>query len=218
MLNKWIFSVLLGLSISVCFAQSTLPLDTFGISMFYETKTGTQSWNSAHWGNGIARTIRYAPDPHDPTDWTEDHSASTQGFIIDGQGMMSMAGGPRFHINSLRTKKVPAQFFLNTEFTAYYRRIGSGGTGGCSYTDEKYIINPGQGTFLMRTDDAGADYKMVSIREIDLDKATTSIRQSNPSIKQSKPAKMQLEIRPPSMRTKSNESIKKVNLQGAKAQ
>lgn len=119
--------------------------------------------------------------------------------------------------NSLRTKKVPAQFFLNTEFTAYYRRIGSGGTGGCSYTDEKYIINPGQGTFLMRTDDAGADYKMVSIREIDLDKATTSIRQSNPSIKQSKPAKMQLEIRPPSMRTKSNESIKKVNLQGAKA-
>lgn len=69
----------------------------------------------------------------------------------------------------------------------------------------------------MRTDDAGADYKMVSIREIDLDKATTSIRQSNPSIKQSKPAKMQLEIRPPSMRTKSNESIKKVNLQGAKA-
>lgn len=64
MLNKWIFSVLLGLSISVCFAQSTLPLDTFGISMFYETKTGTQSWNSAHWGNGIARTIRYAPDPH----------------------------------------------------------------------------------------------------------------------------------------------------------
>ena len=346
MLNKWIFSVLLGLSISVCFAQSTLPLDTFGISMFYETKTGTQSWNSAHWGNGIARTIRYAPDPHDPTDWTEDHSASTQGFIIDGQGMMSMAGGPRFHINSLRTKKVPAQFFLNTEFTAYYRRIGSGGknwggmvvgarsgalghassggddcdgttyyarfrhdgkwdfekelkhptssywstggyntqtplwggsplpenrwigmkyltynienntkvklelyidsisngtpvngghwekvfelvdegnwpvpggTGGCSYTDEKYIINPGQGTFLMRTDDAGADYKMVSIREIDLDKATTSIPQSNPSIKQSKPAKMQLEIRPPSMRTKSNESIKKVNLQGAKA-
>lgn len=92
-----------------------------------------------------------------------------------------------------------------------------GGTSGCSYTDEKYIINPGQGAFLMRTDDAGADYKMVSIREIDLDKATTSIRQSNPSIKQSKPAKMQLEIRPPSMRTKSNESIKKVNLQGAKA-
>jgi hypothetical protein len=107
---------------------SGLSLDTFGIAQFFPTKSGTKVWNSAHWNNGIERNIKYAQDVSDPTDWTEDHSASTNGFQIDGKGMMTMSGGgPRFHINSLRTTKIGSQFFKNTEFTAYYRRIGTTG-------------------------------------------------------------------------------------------
>jgi hypothetical protein len=103
-------------------------VDTFGIVQFYPTKAGSREWNSAHWNNGFARVIKYDRDTADPTDWTEDHSASTDGFKIDGKGVMNMnGGGPRFHINSLRTTKGKSQFFINTEFTGYYRRIGSGG-------------------------------------------------------------------------------------------
>ncbi|HON12316.1 MAG TPA: hypothetical protein PLE24_15745, partial [Chitinispirillaceae bacterium] len=84
--------------------ESPFGTDTFGITRFYPTKEGSREWNSAHWGNGIERNVRYARDPYDPTDWTEDHSAGTNGFQIDGNGVMNMSGGgPRFHINSLRT-------------------------------------------------------------------------------------------------------------------
>jgi hypothetical protein len=117
------FILLLG---KLAFAESNL--DTFGISRFYPTKTGSREWNSAHWNNGISRTIKYAPDPYDPTDWTDDHSSGSDGFRIDGTGMMRMSGsGPRFHINSLITTKVPAQKFRDVEFTAYYRRRGADG-------------------------------------------------------------------------------------------
>lgn len=103
-------------------------VDTFGIVKFFPTKAGTREWNSAHWNNGIARTFKYAPDPYDPTGWTEDHSSGTDGFRIDGFGMMEMSGGgPRFHINSLLNAKVAAQKFRNIEFTAYYRRKGTQG-------------------------------------------------------------------------------------------
>jgi hypothetical protein len=103
-------------------------LDTFGITKFYPTKSGTREWNSAHWNNGKPRTVEYAPDPDDPTAWTDDHSGGTDGFRIDGAGTMEMSGGgPRFHINSLITTKVPAQKFRDVEFTAYYRRKGSKG-------------------------------------------------------------------------------------------
>ena len=108
--------------------ESPFGTDTFGITRFYPTKEGSREWNSAHWGNGIERNVRYARDPYDPTDWTEDHSAGTNGFQIDGNGVMNMSGGgPRFHINSLRTTKGSSQFFLNVEFTGYYRRIGTSG-------------------------------------------------------------------------------------------
>jgi len=41
---------------------------------------------------------------------------------------MKMAGGsPRFYINSLDSSKVKKQYYLNTEFTAYYRRTGNVG-------------------------------------------------------------------------------------------
>ena len=105
-----------------------VSIDSFGIVKFYPTKAGTREWNSAHWNNGIARTFMYAPDPYDPTGWTEDHSGGTEGFRVDGMGMMEMSGsGPRFHINSLLTAKVAAQKFCNVEFTAYYRRKGAQG-------------------------------------------------------------------------------------------
>ena len=114
-------------------AQSSCKqLDVFGISQFYNTKPGSREWNSLHWNNGVDRTVKYASDQYDPTDWTEDHSGSTNGFHIDGKGVMNMSGGsPRFHINSTRTGKVSAQLFLNTEYTAYYRRIGT--SGGIAY-------------------------------------------------------------------------------------
>jgi hypothetical protein len=103
-------------------------VDTFGSVQFLPTLPGSRSWNSAHWANGKSRTVEYASDPWDPSDWTEDHSGSTDGFRIDGAGTMAMSGGsPRFHLNSLRTSGTGAQFFQNTEFTAYYRRSGTGG-------------------------------------------------------------------------------------------
>lgn len=103
-------------------------LDTFGVAMFHATREGTRSWTSAHWSATPARTVEYDEDPFDPTGWTEDHSGGTDGFRIDGQGTMTMSGsGPRFHVNSTAGGKVPAQFFRNTEFTAYYMRKGTGG-------------------------------------------------------------------------------------------
>lgn len=103
-------------------------LDTFGIAMFLPTKGGTRVWTSAHWGNGMSRRIRYDSDPYDPTGWTDDHSGSTDGFVIDGKGTMRMSGGaPRFHVNSLRNGPLGTQFFRDVEFTGYYRRAGMSG-------------------------------------------------------------------------------------------
>jgi hypothetical protein len=103
-------------------------IDTFGIVQLYPTKPGTKLWNSAHWNNGIKRTISYDSDSADPTGWTEDHSAGSDGFRIDGKGSMTMSGsGPRFHINSMNAMKVPAQFFRDVEYTAYYKRLGKAG-------------------------------------------------------------------------------------------
>jgi hypothetical protein len=48
--------------------------------------------------------------------------------VIDGQGLMRMTGNsPRFHVNSLGGEKGLSQNFINVEFTAYYRRLGSDG-------------------------------------------------------------------------------------------
>ncbi|WP_018341949.1 T9SS type A sorting domain-containing protein [Cytophaga aurantiaca] len=126
MIKKISTLLLMFASVQISFSQC--PTDVFGVAKFYPTLTSTREWNSAHWNNGIARTVKYASDTYDPTDWTEDHSGSTNGFYIDGAGVMNMSGGsPRFHINSTRTTKGSAQFFLNIEFTAYYRRIGTTG-------------------------------------------------------------------------------------------
>jgi hypothetical protein len=118
---KTIFFILLFIGILI----ADVNLDTFGIVKFYPTRAGAREWNSVHWNNGKPRTIKYAPDPDDPSGWTEDHSGGTDGFGIDGAGMMEMSGsGPRFHVNSLLSSKVPAQKFRDVEFTAYYRRKG----------------------------------------------------------------------------------------------
>ncbi len=108
-------------------AAST-DLDTFGIARFYPTRAGTREWTSAHWANTKVRTVKYAEDAGDPTGWTEDHSGGTDGFRIDGQGTMTMSGsGPRFHVNSMDSSKVAAQFFRDVEFTAWYMRKGAAG-------------------------------------------------------------------------------------------
>lgn len=112
----------------LCMGAVAAEVDSFGITQLYPSKTGTGTWTSAHWNNGNERTVRYAPDPDDPTDWTEDHSGGTDGFRIDGKGTMTMSGsGPRFHINSRRNDKVAQQFFRDVEFTAYYQRHGENG-------------------------------------------------------------------------------------------
>lgn len=127
-MKKAVFILLLSLTTQWNSTVAQCTNDAFGIIQIYPTKSGTVEWNSTHWNNGIPRTIKYSADAYDPTGWTEDHSGSTNGFKIDGNGIMNMSGGsPRFHINSLINKKVAAQKFLNTEFTAYYRRIGNTG-------------------------------------------------------------------------------------------
>jgi hypothetical protein len=111
-------------------------IDTFGITKFYPTKTGTREWNSAHWSNGYPRLVKYSSDPYDPTGWTDNHSSSSgDSLYIDGNGLLKLqGGGPRFHINSTEkysssvpVQKVPPQFFLNTEATGYYKRLTTGG-------------------------------------------------------------------------------------------
>ncbi len=124
--STFLFSVILCTPLTAEMSVS-VDVDAFGISKFYPTKPGTIEWNSLHWNNGISRTIKYARDPYDPLNWTEDHSSITDGFFIDGKGVMKMSGGgPRFHINSLNSS-VSTQFFVNVEFSAYYRRIGTNG-------------------------------------------------------------------------------------------
>lgn len=131
MLGLFLWALLWLGAVSLVGAQPVSPADTFGIERLYPSLSGTREWNSAHWANGRARTLKYAPDPDDPTGWTEDHSGSSDGFRIDGQGTMTLSGGsPRFHVNSMITSekaKVPAQFYRNVEFTAYAMSLSAGG-------------------------------------------------------------------------------------------
>ncbi len=110
-----------------CVASLNAQTDVFGISKLYPSKQGFAEWTSAHWNNGVDRTITYASDAYDPTNWTEDHSGSSYGFHIDGKGVMTMYGTPRFHVNPKISSKVSAQVFTNIEFTAYYKKTGSQG-------------------------------------------------------------------------------------------
>lgn len=112
---------------SVVFAEDAV--DVFGFQKFYKSKSGMQEWNSVHWANGSERTFKdWAGDTEDPTQWTDDRSSDGGGFYVDGQGTMQMlANNPRFHINSLQSWASVKQEFLNTEYTAYFKRDALGG-------------------------------------------------------------------------------------------
>lgn len=121
-------SALLALSLSsLLFAES--QTDIFGFTKFYPTAPGSLEWNSAHWANGKARTLSdWSGDADDPSNWTDDHSTTGDGFYVDGEGVLQLLGpGPRFHINSQQSWAESKQFFLNTEFTAYFKRNALGG-------------------------------------------------------------------------------------------
>lgn len=104
-------------------------VDVFGFQKFFETKAGSVSWTSEHWANGHERTFSdWSGDEEDPLQWTDDHSSDEGGFKVDGKGVMQMLGnGPRFHINGQISWTEKNQFFLNTEYTAYFMRNEMGG-------------------------------------------------------------------------------------------
>lgn len=103
--------------------------DVFGFQKFYKSKSGMQEWNSLHWANGSERTFKdWSGDAEDNTQWTDDRSSDGGGFYVDGKGTMQMlANNPRFHINSLQSWASVKQAFLNTEYTAYFKRNALGG-------------------------------------------------------------------------------------------
>lgn len=103
--------------------------DVFGFQKFFETKPGTVSWTSEHWANGHARTFAdWSDDPDDPLQWSDSRGVDGEGYKVDGKGVMQMLGvGPRFHINGQREWAPQKQFFLNTEYTAYFMRNETGG-------------------------------------------------------------------------------------------
>ncbi len=111
---------------------SQATLDTFGITQFYPTKSGSVEWNSAHWSNGEARRVQWDGDSYDPTGWTDNHSSGDDDSLyIDGKGTLLINGeGPRFHVNSLSSpyNVSDTQFFLNVEATGYYKRLTTGGS------------------------------------------------------------------------------------------
>ena len=88
--------------IASSYATAAPALDAFGILRFHPARQGTREWNSAHWGNGVARLIGYSGDPYDPTGWTDNHSSSSgDSLYVDGKGSLLInGGGPRFHVNS----------------------------------------------------------------------------------------------------------------------
>ena len=104
-------------------------VDVFGFQKFYETKAGSVSWTSEHWANGNARTFAdWSDDPDDPLQWSDSRGVDGEGYTVDGKGVMQMLGeGPRFHINGQREWASQKQFFLNTEYTAYFMRNDAGG-------------------------------------------------------------------------------------------
>ena len=118
-MKKCLGAMLVALLVPVSvFAEDAT--DVFGFQKFYQTKSGTYSWDSRHWANGNARSLaNWAGDAQDPTQWTDDR---------DGQGTMQMLGsGPRFHINGQQSWADHKQKFLNVEYTAYFKRDALGG-------------------------------------------------------------------------------------------
>lgn len=74
-MRKCLGAALVALLASVsAFAEDAT--DVFGFQKFYQTKSGTYSWDSKHWANGNARLFDdWAGDAQDPTEWTDDRSS-----------------------------------------------------------------------------------------------------------------------------------------------
>lgn len=127
-MRKCLGAALVALLASVsAFAEDAT--DVFGFQKFYQTKSGTYSWDSKHWANGNARLFdNWKGDEDDPTEWTDDRSSDGGGFYVDGAGVMQMKGnGPRFHINGQQSWAEHKQKFLNVEYTGYFKRDALGG-------------------------------------------------------------------------------------------
>ena len=127
-MRKCLGAVLVALLVPVsAFAEDAT--DVFGFQKFYQTKSGTYSWDSKHWANGNARLFDdWKGDDQDPTKWTDDRSSDGGGFYVDGAGVMQMkANSPRFHINGQQGGAEHKQKFLNVEYTGYFKRDALGG-------------------------------------------------------------------------------------------
>lgn len=112
------------LSLLACLASAALAeVDVFGLTRLMPSASPLVEWNSAHWAKGQKRTL-VSVDPEDPTGWSRKRGNGTL-MEIDGAGMLRMGGDqPRIYFQSSAASKV---FFLNVEFTGYFRRVGSDG-------------------------------------------------------------------------------------------
>lgn len=106
-------------------SASTLATDVFGIRHINTSKLPLQEWNSQHWSTGGQRSFtQNQADPFDPTGWSRPRGNISL-FTITGDGRLRMGGvEPRIYIQSNTQNPV---FFRDTEFTAYFRRIGTDG-------------------------------------------------------------------------------------------
>jgi hypothetical protein len=96
----------------------------FGIPMLRPSRSPSLLWTSQHWATGNLRALN-GRDPSDPTGWSI-RRGDTSAMDVDGKGVMSMGGPqPRFYIMPQSGEAAP--FFLNIEFTGYYRRTANDG-------------------------------------------------------------------------------------------
>lgn len=87
------------------------------VTMLYPDAANTESWDSAHWDDGIIREIYRSGDVNDPTGWSRQRGSGQ--VIVDGRGVATMQGSqPRIYLNG-----VPDKFWKNVEVTAYYKRV-----------------------------------------------------------------------------------------------
>jgi hypothetical protein len=119
---KLLIFFLLSLFSLVATGQQT---DVFGIEHLMLSKLPVVEWNSKHWSTGGQRSLsQNQADPFDPTGWSRPRGDLSL-YTIDGNGVLRMGGNePRIYIQSNSQNPV---FFRDTEFTAYFRRIGTDG-------------------------------------------------------------------------------------------